>query len=240
MRALLLLLMFIALTLATGPAGQATPGAVLVLREDGVALHVEGRPSAPVLLSLDRGQRLLEFRRKEGWVEVAVFGMVGVRGWLRSDAVVAEPWPSDPPPALSERAPATALRPFELDIAGTPTLAFRATCRVLAAEGEERTHRQAGLVPARVAGEAGAVSCRVRKADAAGRLRVTLHFGESPPVSAQTRAAFNWVRLRSDGPWGEAGGWRGTVGLFVPRAPDMPRPERSIDSLPRPLPTVPR
>lgn len=244
MREPLLLLVVIALTLAMGHAGQATPGAVLVLHEDGVPLRVEGRPSAPVLLSLERGQRLLEFRRQDGWVEVAVFGMVGVRGWLHSDAVAAEPWPSDPPsapPAPSEStAEAAASRAFVLGIAGTPALAFRAICRVVAADGEQRTARQEGWVPERITGNASAVSCRVRKTDVQGRLRVTLRFGETPPVSAQTRAAFNWVRVRSDGPWGGAGGLRGTVGLLLPRALDTPRPKRPIDSRPRPLPTVRR
>ena len=240
MRTLLPCLIVAALTLVAATAAQATPGAVLVTRAEGAPLRADAGPTATLLRRLERGQRLLEFRRRGVWVEVAVFGLVGVRGWLRSDDLVAEQAsPATPaaPPPLAGPAEEAAVASFVLDIAGTPALAFRASCRVVAAAGTQHTTEVAGLVPQRFAMEAEAVSCRVQKRDVSGRLRVSLSGGTTLLAAAETRAAFNWVRVRSDGPWGVAGGLRGSVGLVLPRTPEPPPQGPLIDSLPRrPLP----
>ncbi len=53
------------------------------------------------------------------------------------------------------------------------------------------------------------MSCTVQKWDAIGRLTVTLSSDRDVVAHATTAAFFNWVRVRSDGPWGEARGLRG-------------------------------
>jgi hypothetical protein len=243
MRTFLLSLILLGLILAAARPGQATPGEVLVPRLDHVPLRASDSAAAPRLLFLDRGQRLLEFRRQGEWVEVAVFGMVAVRGWVRSDSVMVEPALPDPPPARPASPESTAAeagtRSFVLDISGTPALAFRAKCRVVDADGTAQTIERAGLSPERFAAEAAAISCRVRKADADGRLRVRLHAGRVPLAEAQTRAAFNWVRVRSDGPWGSAGGLRGSVGLVLREPSESPQRGKPIPPLSRkPLPPL--
>jgi hypothetical protein len=82
----------------------------------------------------------------------------------------------------------------------------------------------------------------VRKQDAFGRLSVTLSGASGKIARAVTRAPFNWVRVRSDGPWGEAKADRGAGAVFLldrvsenepPPAPRRDRPERSMAASPR-------
>lgn len=239
MRASFCWLIIAAFALAAVATARATPGSVLVTRTDGVPLRAEPALMAAALRDLEQGQRLLEFRRRGDWVEVAVFGLVGVRGWVRSESVTPEQALAGAPvaPPSPERGTDTGeIGSFVLDVAGTPALAFRARCQLAASDGERPVAEHAGLVPQRIAMTADAVSCRVRKHDAFGRLRVSLRSGMTVVAAAETRAPYNWVRVRSDGPWGAAGGLRGSVGLVFPAGPEAPPRGPPIDSLPRPLP----
>jgi hypothetical protein len=228
------------LFLALPLAAQATPGAVLVPRSDAVRLYHNPSTSSDVLQVLTRGHRLLEFRRRDGWIEVAVFRAVGLRGWLRSSEVVRERAIPDPPPpnparqaTLSEESPAYS---FELFVAGTPALAFRASCRVVAGDTSEETLKFAGQVPHRATLAADAVSCTVTKTDSPGRLEVRLLRASRRLAAERTTAAFNWVRVRSDGPWGAAGSLRGSVGLVVSQPPEPPPGGRRVSLPPRRIP----
>jgi hypothetical protein len=187
MRALFLSVILVGLALSVPQSGRATPGEVLVPRADGIRLYEAPRSTAQVLQELDRSHRLLEFRREGDWVKVAVFRMVGGRGWVRGADLVAE--------------------------------------RALQ---EEQKFEFAGLVPDQAVADARAISCVVRKADAPGRLRVTLLVKEVPVAAAETRAAFSWVRVRSDGPWGPAQAIRGSVALVLPEGIRPSRRGRTI------------
>ena len=115
---------------------------------------------------------------------------------------------------------------FLLNISGSPAMQYRGECRVQSAEGHIRTIEIQGFVPQRYAFEDPAVSCTVQKWDARGRLRVALIQGRRIIARRETAAAYNWVRVRSDGPWGEARSQRGDQGVrphaFVPLVPAHP------------------
>lgn len=233
MRALFVSVILAGLALSVPQSVRATPGEVLVPRSDGIRLYEAPRSTAPVLQELDRRHRLLEFRRHDDWVKVAVFRRVGGRGWVRRADVVAERALQEPPPAKpaprgnESTADEDVSHRFVLDIDGTPAIEFRASCRVTAREEEEK-FEFAGLVPDQAVAEARAISCVVRKADASGRLRVTLLVKEVPVAAAETRAAFNCVRVRSDGPWGPAQAIRGSVALVLPKVTHPSRRGRTI------------
>lgn len=217
------LLLAAALLLGLVPlrSGEASPGSVLIPLADRVALRDAPSPAAPVLQVLEPGDRLLEFRRRDGWIEVAVFGAVGLRGWLRSSEVTLErPAPPPAKPTPPEAPPRDdGVSAFTLDIGGTPAMAFRASCRLVAGDEEDERISFSGLAPDRAVAEAAAISCTVRKTDAFGRLEVALRVERQTVAAARTTAAYNWVRVRSAGPWGGAAGWRGSVGLVIPREP---------------------
>lgn len=129
---------------------------------------------------------------------------------------------------------------FLIEVSGLPALEFRGQCRVVNDAGEAERGKFSGTVPASYVIEAAAVSCRIRKWDAFGRLKVKLLDDGEIVAKAETRAAFNWVRVRSAGPWGGAKGIRGVTALkfSVPRgsrprlvpplAPDMVPPLKAV------------
>ena len=114
-----------------------------------------------------------------------------------------------------------------LDISGSPAMQYRGECRVQSAQGDIRTIEIRGFVPQRYAFEDPAVSCTVQKWDARGRLRVSLIRGNRVIARRETAAAYNWVRVRTDGPWGEARSLRGDQGInphaFAPLVPAHPQ-----------------
>ena len=98
-------------------------------------------------------------------------------------------------------------------VSGSPALKFLGRCRVLDHEGRDKRVDFGGLVPKHVALTGSALSCRVRKEDFFGRLRVALQEQGRVIARAKTTAPFNHVRVRSAGPWGPAAGIRGLLPL---------------------------
>ena len=113
---------------------------------------------------------------------------------------------------------------FTIDIAGTPAMAIRGECTVVV-NGESEHAEFRALVPKQYIVVGSAASCTVQKMDSFGRLKVALITGGRTVAKAETAATFNWVRIRSDGPWGAARGIRGHQ-----RAIEFPTPA------PRPIP----
>lgn len=228
---LLMLLLLLTPVFSAWTAAWATPGQVLLVRDETAPLRQRPDPDARVVRSLALNDKLIEFRRQPGWVRVGVFGTLGVEGWLRDSAVEKAVFGSAREPSTTPTTPPD--RPLRLEIDGTPALEFEGRCTLIEADGHGRRVVLRGSVPRRFALKAEAVSCKVEKTDAFGRLIVALSLGSELLARAQTRAAFNYVQVRSDGPWGEARGLRGRVGLLVPKpAPTAPRP-RSLGLPPR-------
>jgi hypothetical protein len=93
---------------------------------------------------------------------------------------------------------------------------FAGECDLVGADGRSRRRTFAGLVPGRFDFAASALRCRVRKRDARGRLWVELTRDGRLIARAETRAAFNHVRVQSAGPWGAAAGVRGAIAIRKP------------------------
>ncbi|MCH8154775.1 MAG: hypothetical protein IH786_05855 [Proteobacteria bacterium] len=191
----------------------------------GAELHAAPEAGAPVVLRLDSGRKLIEFERRGVWLRVGIFGAVGREAWIHGSRVAPRPPDrrASSPPALA-RGPGAAVPTvpaprsktggaarFRLQVSGTPAMKFAGECDLVGADGRSRRRTFAGLVPGRFDFSASALRCRVRKRDARGRLRVELTRDGGLIARAETRAAFNHVRVQSAGPWGAAAGVRGQV-----------------------------
>lgn len=237
-----------------GPDLLASPGDTLYLQAP-AELRAEPGADSEILRSLERGRKLLEFERRPDWVRVGVFGAVGLRGWLPAAELGARP-PGEPegaPTPAPERAAAPgpgpyplppdmpdAPPPFELAVTGSPALAFVARCQLVSADGPARLIEHRGLVPARLVLRAEAALCEVRKRDARGRLTVALRQGERLIATAETAAAFNFVRVQSAGPWGTEAAVRGGIAFFRhDREPPPPDDDPATRRQPRQSPIVP-
>jgi len=98
---------------------------------------------------------------------------------------------------------------FRLVIGGTAALTLEGECTVLTdGLGVEHERFQA-TTPKTFLITAKGVSCTLRKFDPFGRIQVFLHQDGRPVAQAETTVAFDWVEVRSAGPWGRASGFRG-------------------------------
>lgn len=116
-------------------------------------------------------------------------------------------------PAVFAAKPAAA-DTYYLEINGSPAMKFRATCLV-AQGGETGRARMKGLVPKTYWVDADGLNCIVQKFDARGRLEVLLRRADEAIAYKETAAAYNWVRVQSDGPWGRAGALRGNQPTII-------------------------
>ncbi len=209
--------------LGAAPRASATPGDVFYVEPGGAELRAAPEAAAPVVLRLDGGRKLIEFERRGVWLRVGIFGAVGREAWIHGARIAPRPADRRAPalPALA-RGPGAAApivaapkgerggaARFRLQVSGTPAMKFAGACDLFGADGRSRRRTFAGLVPGRFDFAASALRCRVRKRDARGRLRVELTRDGGSIARAETRAAFNHVRVQSAGPWGAAAGVRG-------------------------------
>ena len=213
---------------------DATPGQILYVK--GEIANVRKAPSrkARIVKRLRQGHKVIEFERRRRWVRVGMFDTSGRVGWVHGALLGPEPpgsRPAPPPPAPTRQAkePAKekqkdpALHTFVVDVSGQPALKFEGRCRVVNQSGDIETGTFRGLVPARFTVTGKAASCTVRNRDMAGRMRVRLLVENRVIAARQTRAAFRWIRVRSAGPWGKAGAFRGG-GIFNP----VPKPSEKL------------
>jgi hypothetical protein len=229
-------------------SAPATPGDTLYVREEGLALRAEPRADAASKGALRRGQKVLEFARDGDWIRVGVFGAVGLEGWLPTAALGPTPENRDDTDGVQPRTPeardgdepaggvtppAAARARFDLTIAGSPGLAYAGECRIVAEDGSAAERDLRGLVPARHRFAGAALRCLLRKRDAFGRLIVALRRDGRPVARVETAAPYNYVRVRSDGPWGEARAIRGAVA--VPQVVPSTRPVPTVPPLRGPI-----
>ena len=219
------------LTALGAGAALATPGDILFVEAEAAPLRAAPEATAPVILRLEAGRRLIEFERRGAWVRVGVFGAVGKAGWVRQN-LAAEREPEnaglDPPeikrgpgaarpdptplPAPPTAAPSDAAAgAFRLALTGSTALRYAGTCSLIGTDGRSRRRKIAGLLRAEIEFLATAILCRVHKQDSRGRLRATLRRAGVLVAEAETTAPFNHVYVRSAGPWGVAKGVRGAV-----------------------------
>jgi hypothetical protein len=206
---------------------HADPGDTLRPRQENVVLYEQPNRSSPVVRRLSMSDRLLEFRRVGGWVRVATHGVVGW-GWVPAGEIEMEQvrpaQPGQPrpdarnmPDATDEPADTAALRfRLRLDVDGSPGMEIRGECRLVTREDREILWRFTDTVPMQYDLEAEAAACRVDKKDGFGRLRVRLLRGDQDIAWATTATPYNWVQVRSRGPWGSPGASRGLGAIILP------------------------
>ena len=203
--------------LAAAPA-KAAPGSQLVIAAEEAALRAAPDGAAATVLLLTPAHRLVEFERRDGWVRVGVFGVVGAFGWLPQSQVTAPPEPEPEPEPVVVLPPPPP--PYRLDVTGTPAVQFRGKCTLVDRAGRYRDLKISGLIPKSYAfDKAAAVACVVQKWDSFGRLRARLSIGQERLVTRSTRAPFNFVRVRTAGPWGSGGGAIGNIPTFRVKRP---------------------
>ncbi len=242
----------VALMLCLGFAGAtaASPGKTLFVQGDLVNIRRAPSMEAPVLFQLGRGHRLIEIERRGPWVKVDIFRFVE-KGWVHDSLVgprlpedAGAPPPEDQGPGADLEQPDTAVAPgneFVLDVSGSPAMQYRGDCRVVNAAGKRERTRFKGFVPDQIALPAAAVFCVVQKWDSVGRLRVTLFEDGRAIARAETAAPFNYVHVRSAGPWGGVGGGRGAISFrFVGRDPAWPASRPLLGRLISPLASRPQ
>ena len=68
-----------------------SPGELFHIREDNTNIHEGPTATAPVVRHLNKGDRVIEFRRQGSWVKVGQLGAVGKDGWIEISRLVPEP-----------------------------------------------------------------------------------------------------------------------------------------------------
>lgn len=116
-------------------------------------------------------------------------------------------------------APASSAEDFILDLSGSPALLVKVKCTVIGPGDGPKTIKFQSFVPRKYLLQYDAVACSVQKWDARGRLRVTLLDTSTAIAFAETAAAYNYVTVRSEGPWGRAAGFRGAIAFPLGRQP---------------------
>ena len=208
---------------------HASPGQILAVQGGNAVLRATPRSDAEALVTLTPDHRLIEFERRDGWVRVGVFQLVGAFGWVPADRLmpVVRTMPPEPEPQPAPLPPVPSGSRFRLEISGSPAVSYRGECTLV---GETRVRKKIALggnIPGRHRFVGGALSCVVQKWNARGRLRVGLYQGGRLIAYQDTAAAFNYVRVRSTGPWGGARSTRGDfprirVKSGEPKTPDLP------------------
>lgn len=207
--------------LAMAVAAEATPGDWHFVLTDGVKVRHTPDPEAAVVMTLNKGHKLFEWRRQGGWIKVNIYGAIGMEGWVELRFIGPRP-PGEkprekppPPPAPEPAAKPKAQKPkiqpaaFVVEILGSPALQYRGSCLIRDATGERPLSKFRGSVPRRIEIAGQAVVCIIQKWEARGLLRVRLTSGGKVIAAARTRAPYNWVRVQSAGPWGRAESQRG-------------------------------
>ncbi len=200
--------------LSFSSAANATPGDVLIARENGVEVYDAPSLAGQVLVTLDAGRKLKELTREGPWIKVIIYGELGKDGWVHGSRVAIESAEAElaarPDVLADESEEQTAISPgpeFILAITGTPQQQFRARCKSVDRGRAAKKQTFVGRIPNTYVIEGDAVSCRVhRLAHYAGWLRVKLYKqGSSKPLgTAQTGAMNGCISIRSKGRWGKA------------------------------------
>ncbi len=212
-----------------GHLAHASPGQILTVQGGDTVLRAAPRSDAEAVVTLTPDHRLIEFERRDGWVRVGVFQLVGAFGWVPADRLmpVVRTMPPEPEPEPAPVPPVPSGAQFRLKISGSPAVLYRGECTLVGRTGVRKKITLAGNIPDRRRFVGRALSCVVQKWDERGRLRVGLYQGGRLIAYNDTAAAYNYIRIRSTGPWGAARATRGDfprirVRSGRPTTPDLP------------------
>ncbi len=135
------------LSLGIATTARAAPGDILYIQGETASVHQDRSESAPVLIRLNRGHKVMEVERQGSWVRVRMFHTTK-NGWVRSpllaprfpgETTAAPPQPQ--PPVLS-----FVERDFLIEVIGF-TGSFKGVCRFRTVDGDNKLVRLKGSVP---------------------------------------------------------------------------------------------
>ena len=159
-------------SLGIATAAGATSGDILYIQGETASVHQDPSKSAPVLMQLNRGHKVMEMERQGSWVKIRMFHTIR-NGWVQSSLVAphfpgesavapAEPKieksPTAPPQPKTEEArvvvfsvkrkapPVTDVEVL-IEATGRPSLGFKLYCRLENGDGEIRLAKMGGRVP---------------------------------------------------------------------------------------------
>ena len=72
-------------------AARASPGDTIYVQSQRVSIYEAPGANFPVVMQVNQGQKLKEFRRHDGWIKVIVYGELGKEGWIEEPFVGAKP-----------------------------------------------------------------------------------------------------------------------------------------------------
>ena len=74
---------FIVIGLALAANAGAAPGQRYDVRNNGTKVYAAANAKARVITRLNKGDRVIEWRRQGSWVQISKMGTVGVDGWVQ-------------------------------------------------------------------------------------------------------------------------------------------------------------
>lgn len=247
-----------ALVLALALAMAARAQNVLIATA-GTELRRAPQSDSAVVATLSGGERLTVIEAEGDWSRVETWahsrpGFIDrLEGWLQIDQlpaagtveILVPPGSQQSSSVAPPNPPIERQMPAIVAISGTPGLSFSGECQVIGENGRRNRRTFRGTVPNRYTFTGQVVSCRFEKRDFRGRLRADLYVGDELRAWARTLNPFNWVLVRTDGPWGAAAGIEGDKRVIVrgvePSAGRRSGPDRIVPPLSGPMipPLVP-
>lgn len=139
----------LALLLSVGIATAATaaPGDILYIQGKTASVHQDPSKSAPVLIQLNRGHKVMEVERQGSWVRIQMFHTIK-KGWVPS-SLLAPRFPGETaaaPASPKPPVPRVVEREFLIEVMGF-TGPFKGVCRIRTVDGDTRLVRLKGSVP---------------------------------------------------------------------------------------------
>ena len=199
------------LTLSPGQVAVGASGETLYIQTDTAVVRTAPSEGAEVLLSLSKGDKVLEFRRQGNWVKVAIFGRIGKEGWVR-DVLLGKTPPGKAPSSLSEdlspppepeskplSPPKTKLAKFILHIRHPIAREFRMNCKLTVGK-KEKTIIKKSRTPKKLSFSAEALSCIVRAGAGAPSRLWDVRLWKGSNLLASFDGSAKYVLLRSPGP----------------------------------------
>ena len=92
--------------LGTAVTPDATPGQIVYVQSKVAEVRAEPNREAQVITRLRRGNKVIEFERRSGWVRIGMFDTSGRVGWVHGSLLGPEPRSTGgakPPPSLARQ-----------------------------------------------------------------------------------------------------------------------------------------
>jgi len=190
-------------------AARASPGDTLYVQSQSVNIYEAPNANAPVVMQINQGQKLKEFRRQGGWVKVIIYGQLGKEGWIEDSRIGVKPLAdtiteSQEPEedtivgAIEAPKPESLLHKFVLRVIGSGKI--KGHCRYKTANGAVKRFKVFIVLNKSYQIEAKAIRCDVSSPSLRARLTIEL-WGDGNLLDSKTiRARAITIRCDLSGP----------------------------------------